>query len=437
MASEPSRAPALKPADLRGILHYVPMFRGHTFVLGLDGRVIADENLNNLLTDVAVLHSLQIRVILVHGIGYQLERLAAAGGRQVSSVHGTGPTDRATLELALRASGQTLHLLLSGLNQAGLRYETSNALRATERGTVEGTDFQHTGRIEKIDTEYLKSRLNAGCVPVVSPVCYNRDGKAFRLNSDTMVADIAIALEASKMMYLSGFRGLEVDGALRKSMTLEELEDFLRRKADSLNPSLRSKARESLRALQTGAVERAHILDGCLFGGLLTEIFEKEGVGSMIHANAYARIRPARKKDLPAIAALTRQGAQRDALRPTSRHAIERAINSYFVYEIDETLIACGRLTFFPDSKAAEIGSVYVHSVYQGRGIGKKMIDYAEDQARKGGARTLFALSTQNFSFFKSIGDYIQADPGDLPTERRETYLAEKRGAQILKKELG
>ncbi len=425
----------LKPADLRGILHYVHLFRGHTFVISLDGSVLEGENLSDLLTDIAVLHSLQIRIVLVHGTGNQLRKIAEQRDIPLTDVYGLGPTDEATLHLSIEASSQATHLLQSRLTQVGLRFELSNALRATERGVVKGIDYALTGRVEKVDIDYIQKRIDEGIIPLFSPIAYNRDGKAMRLNSDATAVDLAIGLEASKLLFLSPFSGLEFEGAIRKSLPVPELESYLSQSGTALHPSLQSKAKAALYALRHG-VSRVHILDGNAYGSLLNEIFEKEGVGTMVHADDYQQIRPAQSSDVQAIYSLTRQGVESDALRQRSWKSIHTDLEKFYVYEIDDFIIACASLTIFEDAGAAELGTVYVHPVYQGRGVGRKMVAYAEKLAVDAGAHQLFALSTQNFSFFQKSGGFLPADPGELPGARRQDYEKEARGGQILKKRL-
>jgi amino-acid N-acetyltransferase len=411
------------------------MFRGHTFVLGLDASVILHENFTNLLTDIAVLHSLQIRLVLVYGIGRRLKDLSEERNIPISDAFGFGPTDDATLQLAIEANGAVNNQLLARATQAGLRCEISNAVRPVAKGVVNGVDFAHTGRVSGVDTTYFRNRIEAGAIPVVAPLAYTRDGRPLRLNSDHTAADLAIRLQASKLIFLTRFQGLTLEQALQKNIPLEALQKALEGKAHDLDPSLRSKAEESCRALQSG-VPRAHILDGTRFGGLLTEIFEKEGVGTMIHANEYEQIRPATPKDLNSIFNLTREGVRSDALRPRTRKSIEQDLERFFVYEIDDSLIACACLTPYPDAQVAELGTVYVHPFYQGRGIGSKMVEYATGEAREKGFHSLLALSTQNFSFFKNRADFSPGSPDDLPPARRQQFEAENRGGQILIKSL-
>ena len=145
----------IKPTDLRGILKYVPRFQGQIFVIALDGAIVADDNFGNLLIDIAVLRSLGIKMVLVHGIGRQIEELSAARNIPITDIHGTGVTDAATLDLAIRASARVSQLILEGLTQNGLKCAITNSVRAIPVGIIKGVEQQFTGKVDRIDKEFI------------------------------------------------------------------------------------------------------------------------------------------------------------------------------------------------------------------------------------------------------------------------------------------
>ncbi|MFM9029161.1 MAG: GNAT family N-acetyltransferase, partial [Opitutaceae bacterium] len=121
-----------------------------------------------------------------------------------------------------------------------------------------------------------------------------------------------------------------------------------------------------------------HILDGRVFDGLLNEVFSNEGVGSLVYGNDYQQIRRARKSDVRMIYNLTRNAVRREELVHRTQQAIAKNIDHFFVFEIDENIIACVTLYFYPDRPLmAEVGSLYVMPFYNNRGIGRKMVEYA------------------------------------------------------------
>jgi amino-acid N-acetyltransferase len=426
---------ALKPSDLRGILRYVPQFRDHVFVIGLDGSIVDDENFPNVLTDIAVLRSLHIRVVLVHGIGRQIKRLSEQKQIPISDAYGSGPTDPATLRLAIEASALVDHHILEGLTQAGLKCAFTNAVRAVPVGIVKGVDQHFSGKVEKIDVELFRQLLNLDIVPVVSPIAFDRDGHSLRINSDHLACEIALRLAASKLIFLTPHQGLLVGGRVEANIPLEELARVLEKNVEKIDERMRSKALYAARALESGT-PRAHILDGRVFGGLLTEIFDKVGVGTMIHANEYQQIRHARKKDAQAIYNITRTGIKSEQLRQRTREQIEREIEQYFVYEIDGSIIGCACLAAQEGTDSAELASVFVTPFYQGRGVGKKLAEYACIEAQRRGFARVLALSTQSYSFFRDVCAFEEGTVDDLPAARREEYSRNGRNSRILVKRL-
>jgi amino-acid N-acetyltransferase len=430
-------ATTIKPTDLRGILKYVPRFQGQIFVIAIDGAIVADDNFSNLLVDLAVLRSLGIKVVLVHGISHQIQELSAARSIPISNSDGTGVTDAATLDLAIRASSRVSHLLVEGLTQNALKCATTNAVRALPTGIIKGVDQQFTGKVDRIDKEFLRELIDRQVVPVVSPVAFGPDGKSLRVNSDLLAAELAETLPATKIVYLTTAPGLEIDGEIRREIAVDALQKILKDQPDRIAEASLSKATYALKAIESGT-PRVHILDGRVFDGLLNEIFSNEGVGSLVYGNDYAQIRKARKSDVRMIYNLTRAAVRREELIFRSQQALEKNIDQFFVYEIDENIIACVTLYFYPDKPhMAEVGSLYVMPFYHNRGIGKKMVDYAAMIAKERGATTLIALSTQSFGFFTNVVGFEETDKNILPEARLKLYEESGRNAKVLVRNIG
>ncbi len=189
----------MKPTDLRGILHYIPQFREKTFVLALDGAIVTDENFATLLLDVAVLRSLNIRVVLVHGASAQIKALAEKQGLKVSNADGTGITDAVTLQLALDAANRLTHEILEGLSANDLRAVCPNAIIAHPLGILQGVDHLFTGKVERVDVDLLQTLLAQGIIPVIPPLGFDGDGKTYRVNSDSVALAVAEALEGGEI----------------------------------------------------------------------------------------------------------------------------------------------------------------------------------------------------------------------------------------------
>ncbi len=426
----------IKPTDLRGILKYVPRYQDQIFILAIDGAIVADENFGNILLDVAVLRSLGIKVVIVHGIGKQIEELSVTRKVAITDSIGTGVTDAATLDLAIRAAGRVTHLVLEDLTQNNLKAALTNAVRSAPVGILRGVDHQFTGRVDRVDRDFLLQLIASGVVPVVNPIAFDRDGRPLRVNSDLLAAELAESLHATKIIFFTPHPGLEIAGKFQQQINVDTLRDVLAKGPDSINEPLRSKAAHAVKAIETGT-PRVHLLDGRMMDGLLTEIFSNEGVGTLIHGNEYQQIRQATKRDVRAIYNLTRSAVKREELVFRTQQAIEKNIENFYVYEIDENIIACASVSFYPDkTDSAEIGSVYVMPFYHHRGIGRKMIEFGLRLAKERGAKTVLALSTQAFTFFTSVCGFVEADKDALPESRLKAYEESGRNSKILRKEL-
>lgn len=425
-----------KPTDLRGILKYIPRFRNQIFVISLDGAVIADDNLANLLVDIAVLRSLMIKVVLVHGISAQLQDLSATRNVPLSNADGTGVTDAATLDLAVRASSRVSHLILEGLTLSGLKCAITNAVRSLPVGVIKGEDRQFTGKVDRIDKDTLRHLFAADIVPIIQPIGFAPDGSTLRINSDLLAVEVAKALEATKVIYLSQRPGLEIAGKFHREIAVEDLAEVLDKTPDAIAQNVRSKAEHAVRGIKSG-IPRIHLIDGRVYDGLLNEVFSSEGVGTLIYGNDYQQIRAATRADTRFVHSLIRSAVEREELLHRDLGAIEENIENFFVFETDENIVACISLHQHADQPdTAEIGSLCVMPFHHKRGIGRKMVEFAALQAKAAGVSQLIALSTQSSTFFTRSCGFTATDDSALPPARRELAQRNGRNAKILVKSL-
>jgi len=423
----------MKPTDLRGILRYVPQFRERTFVIAADGAIVTDDNFGNILMDVAVLRSLNVRVVLVHGASAQIQALAEAQVAEASDLEGTGVTDAATLELALTAANRLTHEILEGLSAADLRGASPNAVIAHPLGILRGVDHLFTGRVERIDVELLQTLLASGILPVLPPLGTDGDGRSYRLNSDSVALEVAKALSAVKLIYMTTVDGLVVGGALARQISVDELGSALDK--GQVGAALASKARHAVAACRFG-VPRVHVINGTVDEGLLAEVFSNEGIGTLVYANEYRQIRRARRRDVRNILQLIQTSVESEELLPRTHAEIEQELDDYYIYEVDRNPVACVALHVFANEKKGEVACLRVRPSHEHQGIGRRMTQFVEDRAREMGLRMLLALSTQAFNFFQSKAGFTEGAPEDLPAPRREKYEQSGRRSKVLVKRL-
>jgi len=426
----------MKVADLRGILQYVPRFRDRIFVVAVDGEIAASPNFANILLDLAVLRSLNIKVILVHGAGFQIDQLAIERGTNITSPDGTGIIDDATLKLSLEAATNVLNEIMQGLTSVDLRAAYANVIIAHPAGILGGVDYQHLGKVERIDTQALELFLNQGIIPLIPPLGFDGEGRTFRVNSDAIAVEVAEAMRAMKIIYLTGTDGLVVGDQIIRQLSMAEAEDFAKKKRALVSPKLISKLEHAARACRQG-VPRVHLLNGNVNEALLAEVFSHDGVGTMVYSNEYQQIRRVFKKDVRAVMDLIRMSVNNEELARRTRADILARIEDYWVLEIDRNLVGCVAVHLYPDQKKAELACLYVSKTHEGQGHGRKLMAFAEQLAAEKGAQHLIALSTQAFNFFQQKGGYVEVTPEALPPDRRKKYDTSGRNSKVLQKTLG
>lgn len=425
----------VKPNDLRGILNYIPRFRGETFVIGIDGAVVSEENFANVLLDIAVLRSLNIRVVLTHGAARQIQALAEAQNLAPSNLEGDGITDDATLELAVTAGNRLAHEILEGFAMHDLRAAVTNAVKTQPVGILKGVDQENTGKVEKIDSELLQSLLNCNVIPVVPPLGFDGSGRTFRINSDSIAVAAAQTLKAVKLIFVTSQDGILDQSALIREIPSSQLAGRLASKKGQASLSSVSKAKYAVQAC-AGGVPRVHVINGRTKEGLLTEVFSNQGVGTLVYANDYQQIRKAKRKDVRVIAQLTRDSIAAEELSNRTRLQIARDLHDYYIFEIDRHAVGCVALHLYPDQKKGELAFLCVSRSHENQGVGRKLVQFVEDKARQAGMDALFLLSTQTYTYFQNKAGFVEGTIADLPATRREILLQSGRNSKILLKPL-
>lgn len=435
MCGASERNTIVKPTDLRGILQYIPQFRERTFIIAVDGAIVTDENFANILLDIAVLRSLNIRVVLVHGASAQIKALAEEQKFQPSDLDGDGITDAETLKLALTAANRLTHEILEGLSANDLRAACTNAIVAHPIGILQGVDQLFTGKVERVDTDLLQTLLAQGIIPVIPPLGFDGEGKTYRVNSDAVALAVASALKAIKLIFITTQDALKHSDLVIRQILVAELQNLLTQNPRGFAPEVLSKAQHAAAACRAG-VQRVHLINGRVDEGLLAEVFSNEGIGTLVYADEYQQVRRALKKDVRSILTLIKQSVATDELVKRSRASIEKQLADFYLFEIDKNPVGCVALHTHPDLGKGELACLYVNPSHENQGIGKKLIQFVESKAREMGLAEVIALSTQAFTYFQSKGGFVEGTPDDLPPGRREKYEQSGRNSKVLVKKL-
>jgi amino-acid N-acetyltransferase len=425
----------MKLPELRGILQYVTRFRDKVFVVAIDGEILGSENFSNILLDIAVLRSLNIKVVLVHGAGLQIEQAAHEQGIRLSNADGTGLVDETTLQISINVALRLTNEIMEGLTQVDLRAAYANCIIAHPFGIVHGVDFQYSGKVERVDVKILQLFLNEEIVPVIPPLGFDGEGRTFRVNSDLVALEVAEALHATKLIYLSAADGLVLDGQRIGPLVAPELEEVLKKQKDLLPKGLLSKLQHAAQACRYG-VPRVHLLNGKVNEALLSEIFSNGGVGTMVYSNEYEQVRHLYKKDIREVMSLIQQSVRSEELVRRTRAEILADIDDYWVLEIDRHIVGCVAIYPYPEYKMAELACLYVSRSNENQGLGRKLMSFVESLARERGFSKLIALSTQAFVYLQQKGGFVEVGPEILPPARRAKYESSGRNSRILLKKL-
>jgi amino-acid N-acetyltransferase len=333
------------------------------------------------------------------------------------------------------AANRLTHEILEGLSANDLRGACPNAIIAHPLGIIQGIDHLFTGKVERVDTELLQLLLNQGIVPVLPPFGFNGDGKTYRANSDSIALAVADALKAIKLIFITAQDGLRHNEQIIRQMLVGDLQKLVQTAGGEFAPDMFSKAQHAAAACAMG-VQRVHVINGREDEGLLAEVFSNEGIGTLIYANEYEQIRPAKKKDIRAIKMLTKKAVEAGELVRRSRAEMEKNLADYYIFEIDRNPVACVALHVYPAQQKGELASLYVNPSHENQGIGRRLIQFVENKALETGLSELITLSTQAFTYFQSKGGFAEGTIDDLPPDRRERYDQSGRNSKILVKKL-
>jgi amino-acid N-acetyltransferase len=423
---------------------YVHAHRGKTFVIAFGGEALADASLPELVHDIALLHGLGIRLVLVHGARPQIEQRLAERGAEMRYVNGLRVTDNAALGCVKEAAGSArveiealLSMGLANSPMAGVRIPVASGNFVTARplGVLEGIDYQHTGAVRRIDRQSLRRRLDDGAVALMPPIGYSPTGEVFNLSAADVARAAAIALNADKLIFLVEGAGLtDAEGAVVSNLLAAEVDNLLQRE-----PKLPEDLTQALRAgaqACRGGIRRVHLISRETDGALLRELFTRDGAGTLISGEPYEELRTARSDDIPGIRELLRPLEQEGVLVPRPREHLETAIERFQVTERDGTIISCAALFCFPQERMGELACVAVHPEYRDQGRGDRLLARMEAVARERGVDRIFVLTTQTAHWFREHG-FERARIDDLPLAKQQLYNYQRNSQVYIKRLAG
>jgi amino-acid N-acetyltransferase len=419
---------------------YINAHRGKTFVVAFSGNAVDDPSFAQLVQDIALLNSLGVRLVIVHGARPQIEKCLRQRGADSHYVNGIRVTDEEALDCTCDAVGSIRvdieALFSTGLPNtpmagAGIQVVSGNFLTARPYGIHDGIDYGYTGTIRKVDRAALLQYLQAGSTVMLSPLAYSVTGEVFNVNSEEVATYTASAIGADKLIFLLDGDGLKDSGRRPlRQLTRNDAEQLLssRRKLDN---ELMVHLRSAVQASRAG-IDRVHLVPGWTHGSLLQELYTRDGVGTLITASGYEKTRPARVDDIGGIIELIEPLEQQGLLVKRSREQLEMDIGNFFVSDRDGLITACAALIPYVEDEMGEMVCLAVHEDYRNAGRGDSLLQDAEARARETGLKAIFVLTTQASHWFRERG--FEVLPIEhLPIKKRQLYNYQRKSRVYIK----
>ncbi len=434
----------------RSVAPYIHMHRGKTFVVGLTGEAIAAGKLPHIAQDLALIQSMGVKIVLVHGFRPQVNEQLRAKGQQSKYSHGMRITDEVALDCAQEAAGQLRYEIEAAFSQglpntpmAGstVRVISGNFITARPVGVVDGVDFRHSGLVRKVDVAGITRTLDFGAMVLLSPFGFSPTGEAFNLTMEEVATSVAIALQADKLVFLAEIAGIRVaplapesdDNPIDTELPLAQAQQLI---ADLPNPQQPTDTafylQHCVKACKAG-VERSHIIPFAVDGSLLLEVYVHDGIGTMVVDEKLESLREAAADDVGGILQLIEPFERDGTLVKRDRTEIERDIANYSIVEHDGVIFACAALYPFPEARTGEMAALTVSPQTQGQGDGEKVLKRIEQRARAAGLDSIFVLTTRTMHWFLKRG-FVQMDPDWLPEARKRKYNWDRKSLVLVKK---
>ena len=434
----------------RSVAPYIHKFRNQTFVVGIAGEAIAAGKLQHLAQDLALIQSMGVKVVLVHGFRPQVNEQLKAKGHEARYSHGMRITDEVALDCAQEAAGQLRYEIEAAFSQglpntpmagATVRVISGNFLTARPVGILDGVDFQHSGLVRKVDTAGIMRTLDFGAMVLLSPFGFSPTGEAFNLTMEEVATSVATALQADKLIFVTEVPGILVnpteaeseDNPIDTELPLAEAERLLASLPAATQPTDTGFYLQHCVKACKGGVERSHIIPFAVDGSILLEVYVHDGIGTMLVDEKLESLREATVDDVGGILQLIEPFEKDGTLVTRSRTEIERDVGCYTVIEHDGVIFACAALYDYPERKTAEMAALTVSPQVQGQGDGERVLKRIEQRARALKLDSIFVLTTRTTHWFLKRG-FVRMDPDWLPEARKRKYNWDRKSLVLVKK---
>jgi amino-acid N-acetyltransferase len=435
---------------IREAFYYQSRFDGSTMVFKIDFPVTEDPLFPFLMKDLALLAQTGIRVVIVPGAKEWIDAVLKEYDIVSSYAGSVRITGEDAIPFVKMAAFDAATRFMTELSAARVDAVVGNFVRARGLGVLDGVDYGHSGRVDKILVEPLGRIMDLGMVPILPCIGWSAAGKPYNLPSDEIALAACTALGAVKFFIISADPGIRpdlhripesihrTDGGRVARLTPSEAESVLGLNAERLvsAPTQERALVElelALKACRAG-VERVHIVDGRDEGAVLRELFSNLGVGTMVYADEYESIRSMAVSDIPEVMRLMEPLMEQGILLRRSAEQVSEKRDDYVVYEIDGSVHASGALHDWGEGQG-EIAAIATDPLYSDLGLGRRIIRYLADRAGKRGFKRVFVLTTRAHDYFELLG-FKEASVESLPERKRRVY-DERRKSKVFALDLG
>jgi amino-acid N-acetyltransferase len=417
-----------KPVDFfREAAPYIHLHRGKTFVIAFSGEVINKYQFDGIINDIAILSALGAHIIIVHGARFQIDQKLQHDNYPIDILNDLRITDATTLKIIKQIIGELRVEIENKLGHAlnrppiindELGVLSGNFITAKPVGVFEGVDYQYTGRVRKINTALIQSLLDQENIVLLSSLGFSPTGETYNLRYEEIASIVAMRIQADKLIFIS-----QKHYDLPRELNLQELKTTLK---THQYPPLTDIAN----ALNQG-VKRVHLLNDQQEGGLLIELYTRDGIGTMFTASLYDELGQASIDDVSGIIELITPLEEKGILIKRSREQLELEIKNFTIIKRDQKVIGCAAL-YELGEKTAELACLVVHPDYRTGGYGDDLIKFITKAAQKKNVQQLLVLTTQSIDWFKER-DFIMGEVNDLPAKKKVLYNFQRNSKVLFK----
>lgn len=422
----------------RSAAPYIRAHRGKTFVVLTSARALHGDGFVGLVHDLALLTSLGVKLALVFDARHAIETALAKRGLDAECRNGV--TTAAAMECVKVVAGKLLMeaqakfsmgLGNTPMSNAEIRVNVGNYVSAKPLGVIDGVDCEFSGQVRRVAVTAIVNKLDEGEIVALPPLGYSITGEAYSLSAVALAAEVAVALQADKLIYL-----MEQDALLGLTGP-EGVNQWLQPEAQArLAQTDQNSAgypflKHAVEACAQG-VERAHLLNQEEDGVILSELFTRDGSGLMITASTYDALRKAAGADIGGILNLIDPLERQGVLVKRSREKLELETDHFTLLARDGAIIGCAGLYPYAEDKIGEVAGLVVHPDYRNSGRGNQLLDAVEKEATRLGLKRVFVLTTQAAHWFIERG-FAEVSLETLPVAKQTLYNYQRNAKALLK----